>query len=104
MGATAPAWLRSSGGRLLIAVKVMPGARRSEVDGLRDGRLLVRVAAQPEKGRANEELVDCLARALEIRKSDVEFVAGASSRLKTLSLPAEVEVGLRALASSFAKR
>jgi len=81
-----------------VAVKAMPGARRSEVAGLRDGRLLVRVAAQPEKGKANEELVDCLSHALGLRKADIELVSGASSRLKTLSLPASCEGTLSRLA------
>jgi uncharacterized protein (TIGR00251 family) len=98
MGVASPEWLRPSGGRLLVAVKAMPGARTSEIAGLRDGRLLVRVAAQPEKGRANEALVDCLARELGVRKADVELVAGAASRQKTLSIPAACEQALRRLA------
>jgi len=93
-------WIRPSGGRLLVAVKAMPGARRSEVAGLRDGRLLVRVAAQPEKGKANEELVDCLAEALGLRKADIALVAGATSRQKMLSLPAACEAELRRLAAA----
>ena len=95
-----PEWLRSSGGRLLVEIKVVPGAARSGVAGTRDGALLVRVAAPPEKGKANEELRDCLSRVLGIPKSAIELVSGASSRRKRLSVPAECAEGLRALASS----
>lgn len=91
-------WLRASGDRLLVAVKALPGARKSEISGLRDGRLVVRVAAQPEKGKANEELVNCLAKALGIRKAEIVLVAGATSRQKTLSVPAGCEAALRHLA------
>jgi uncharacterized protein len=91
-------WLRPSSGRLLVEVKVMPGAAKSQASGLRDGALLVRVAAPPEKGKANEELRDCLARALGLPKSAIELVSGASSRRKRLSFPAEAEDGLRKLA------
>ncbi len=42
---------------LLIAVKVSTRASRSEVLGLgEDGSLRVKLAAVPEKGKANEEL------------------------------------------------
>ena len=90
-------WIKPSAGRLLVEVKVLPGASVSRVAGIRDGALLVRVAAPPEKGKANEELRDCLARALGIPRSAVELVSGLTSRRKRLSVPAGMEEGLRAL-------
>jgi uncharacterized protein len=93
-------WLKASSGRLLLEVKAMPGSSRSEVSGLRDGALLVRVAAPPEKGKANEELRSCLARALGLPRSAIVLVSGSSSRRKRLSLPLEAEAALRALASA----
>jgi uncharacterized protein len=92
-------WLGRSGTSLLVEVKVVPGASRSEAAGLRDGALLVRVAAPPEKGKANEELRACLAKALGIPKSAVELISGAGSRRKRLALPLEAEAALRALAA-----
>jgi uncharacterized protein len=92
-------WFKTSAGRLLVEVKVLPGASRSEVSGLRDGALLVRVAAPPEKGKANEELRACLARALGLPKSAVELISGAASRRKRVSVPAESEGALRRLAA-----
>lgn len=91
-------WLKASSGRLLVEIKAIPGSSRSQVAGLRDGALLVRLAAPPEKGKANEELRACLAEALGIPKSEVELVAGAASRRKRVSLPAAVEAALRGLA------
>ncbi len=95
-------WIRPSDGRILVEVKVIPGASRSCIAGLRDGCLLVRVAAAPEKGKANDELVDCLAKALGISRSSIEFVAGTTSRRKRLSLPQEQEMELRRLADPLA--
>ena len=91
-------WIRSSSGRILVEVKVLPGAPRSLVDGLRDGALLVRVAAPPEKGKANEELLACLAKALGLPKSAVQLVSGLGSRRKRVSMPAEAEQAIRGLA------
>jgi uncharacterized protein (TIGR00251 family) len=93
-------WLRSSEGRLLISVKVMPGAARSGAAGLRGGALLLRVAAPPEKGKANEALRGWLADALGLPKSEVLLVSGGTSRRKLLSLPLRSEAALRSLAES----
>jgi uncharacterized protein len=91
-------WFKSSSGRLLVEVKAMPGASQSQVAGIRDGALLVRVAAPPERGKANEELRSCLADALGISKSEVELVSGATSRRKRVSVPAGLEAALIRLA------
>jgi len=48
----------------LLLVHVVPGASRTEIAGLHGGRLKVRVAARPEKGAANRELLKFLARRL----------------------------------------
>ncbi len=92
------AWLRPSSGRILVEVKAIPGASKSEVAGMRDGLLLVRVAAPPDKGRANEELRAILAKALGLPKSEIVLVSGLASRRKTLSLPASCEPAVRRLA------
>jgi uncharacterized protein (TIGR00251 family) len=63
---------------------VTPGARRSEVTGVSDGRLRVRLAARAIEGRANDELIRFLARELDVRRDEVIVVAGARSRRKLL--------------------
>jgi uncharacterized protein (TIGR00251 family) len=78
---------RVSGGSILLAVKAAPGASRSRVAGLSDGRLRISIAAAAEDGRANGELRAFLAKALDCPRRDVALVAGEKSRLKTLSLP-----------------
>lgn len=50
--------------------------------GVRDGALLVRLAAAPVDGAANAELIGLLARALGIPKRDVTIVGGDRSRSK----------------------
>ncbi|MDR1443555.1 MAG: DUF167 domain-containing protein [Treponema sp.] len=80
-------WLREAGNRLLIEVKAQPGASKTEIAGLKDGRLKVRVAAAPENGRANAELCRFLAAFLGCAKSDVAVLRGQKSRLKTVEAP-----------------
>ena len=85
------------GDRLLLRVRVSPGASKNQVQGVREGELWVRVAAAPEKGRANRELVVWLARLLGVSRSSVVVVAGESSRHKRLSLDPAARPGLEAL-------
>lgn len=59
-----------------------PGARRSEITGVADGCLRVRLAAAPHEGKANAELVRFLATRLDVPRRDVTLVAGASARRK----------------------
>jgi hypothetical protein len=65
---------------------VTPGAPGSEVTGVADDRLRVRLAARAIEGRANDELIRFLARELGVRRDDVTVVAGAKSRRKLLHL------------------
>jgi|RhiMetdeSRZDD1v2_1073273.scaffolds.fasta_scaffold01969_9 uncharacterized protein len=69
-----------------IDVRVVPRAGRSEVAGLRDGALLVRLAAAPVDGAANLELIDLIARALHVAKRDVTIVSGERSRRKRVRI------------------
>ncbi|MGH8914920.1 MAG: DUF167 domain-containing protein [Acidimicrobiia bacterium] len=64
---------------VLVRVWVVPRASRSEIKGLHDGRIKVRVMAPPEAGRANDEVIRLLADLLGVR---VEMVSGAGSREK----------------------
>jgi uncharacterized protein (TIGR00251 family) len=65
---------------------VTPGARRSELAGVADGRLRVRLAAPPVEGRANDALIRFVADLLDVRRADVRVVAGGRSRRKLLHL------------------
>lgn len=66
----------------LVDVRVTPRAGRSGIAGVRDGALLVRLAAAPVDGAANTELIAVLAEALGLPKRHVEIVSGDRSRSK----------------------
>lgn len=69
-----------------LELKVVPRASRNEIVGWLGGRLKVRVAAVPERGRANEALEDFLADALEVPRRAVRVVAGASTSRKLVEI------------------
>ena len=65
-----------------IDVRVIPRAGRSAIAGVRDGAILVRLAAAPGAGAANAELIDLLAGTLQVPKRDIAIVSGDRSRSK----------------------
>jgi uncharacterized protein (TIGR00251 family) len=65
-----------------VEVRVVPRAGRSAVAGMRDGAVLVRLAAAPVDGAANAELIDILSRTLKVPKRDITIVSGERSRTK----------------------
>jgi uncharacterized protein (TIGR00251 family) len=70
-----------------LNVKAVPRAARSEVVGVTtDGAMKVRVAAVPDKGKANEELRDILAEWFHVPKSNVELLQGETSQRKVLRI------------------
>jgi uncharacterized protein len=72
---------------MTVRVKVIPRAARSEMAGtMADGTLKARIAAVPEKGRANQELCALLARHFGVAKSDVEIISGHTSPLKLVRI------------------
>ena len=78
--------LKVQDGAVLLGVKVVPGASRTAILGPWNARLRIAVAAAPEKGKANAELVAFLAKRLNLKKSDVAVVQGITSPLKTVRI------------------
>lgn len=69
-----------------IDVYVQPRASRTQITGMHDGRLKIRLAAPPVDGAANAELVSFIAMRLGIAKSQVRVVAGQTSRRKVIEV------------------
>ncbi len=69
-----------------IAVRAQPGAKRNSLLGEHDGALRVAVTAAPDKGKANQAIVELLAHAFGLPKSAVELVSGHASRQKKFLL------------------
>jgi uncharacterized protein (TIGR00251 family) len=70
----------------LLQVKVHPGASRNELTGLEGDVLQLKIAAPPEKGKANREMVDFISRLLDIKKSSITIAKGESSHNKFIAI------------------
>jgi len=69
-----------------IDLRVSPGAARSAVVGRHGTGWKVRVAAVPEAGRANAELLRLLATVLDVPERSLSIAAGRQSRTKTVTV------------------
>jgi uncharacterized protein (TIGR00251 family) len=69
-------------GGVLLQVRAHAGAKRSEIRSFQDGMLKVSVAQAPEKGKANKSIIELLADALSLKKSQIELISGATSPQK----------------------
>ena len=80
-------YCRVEGNIMYLAVKVLPGASKTEFAGTQEGQLRVRVAAAPEDGKANAELIAFLAKALSCPKRELILLRGEKSRHKIIAVP-----------------
>ncbi len=74
---------------MIITIKVTPKAKKNEVKGWADGPegqkiLKVSVTEAPEKGKANNALIELLAKHYKVPKSSMEIVRGETDRIKTV--------------------
>jgi uncharacterized protein len=69
-----------------IAFRVQPNAGRNEVAGCTGGVWRVKVAAPPDKGKANKELIEFLSRVLRLKKDSLNISQGLTSHNKIVQV------------------
>ena len=69
-----------------LRIRVSPGARKTELVGRQGEAWKIRVAAPPERGRANDAVLKLLAERLRIPPAEISVVAGRSARDKVVEL------------------
>jgi uncharacterized protein len=67
---------------VVLPVRAHAGAKRNGVTGEKEGMLKVSVTQAPEKGKANKAIQTVLADELNLRKSQIELIAGETTSQK----------------------
>lgn len=83
-----------------FTVKVVPGSSRTQLAGLIGEMIKIKIAAAPEKGKANECLIDYLAGLLGVRKNTVRIVSGCTSPVKQILIEGRSSVQIKKLLAS----
>jgi len=69
-----------------FSVKVLPRSSKTEITGVVEGALRIKLTAPPVEGAANKALVEFLAKRLSVAKSKITILSGETGRNKTVSV------------------
>jgi uncharacterized protein (TIGR00251 family) len=69
-----------------LKVYIQPRASKTELAGMHDGVIKIRIAAPAVENTANRALVDLIAGQLGVAKRCVQVVSGTASRKKVLEI------------------
>ncbi len=78
--------IRETSVGLDVPVHVQPRAKRTEITGIFNGALKLKVLAPPVDDAANRAVVEFFSRLLGLPKSHIQIVAGLKSRDKLLRI------------------
>lgn len=74
--------IQEHAGGVVFTAKIVPGSSRTTVAGVLEDMIKIRVAAPPEKGKANQCLIAFLAGQLGVKKNEIDIVAGQTNPVK----------------------
>jgi uncharacterized protein (TIGR00251 family) len=103
----APLDIQEKDGSVILGVKVIPGGSRTALAGEYDGMIRVKLSAAPEKGKANQCLIEFLAKVLGIKKNSISIISGVTKPVKKIQILGisvkEVQDGLCGQGESISK-
>lgn len=89
MSPSLPPWLSCRDDTVRISLFVQPGARRSEIVGVYQDCLKIKIAAPPVEGAANAALIDFFAKLLKIKKNCFKIGRGEFSKRKVIAFSSQ---------------
>tara|TARA_R110000868_G_scaffold395949_1_gene667968 strand:- start:1533 stop:1817 length:285 start_codon:yes stop_codon:yes gene_type:complete len=78
------AWYTCDNDTVIVNLYVQPGAKRTEVVGLHGDELKIRLTSQPIDGRANDALLNFVAKTFDVPRRKVALIRGGKSRHKKI--------------------
>ncbi|HEY3251475.1 MAG TPA: DUF167 domain-containing protein [Ignavibacteria bacterium] len=71
---------------MTIKVKVKTNSRKNEIIEVSENYFEVKVSVPPEKGKANERVIELLSKHYKISKSRINIIKGETSKEKLIEL------------------
>ncbi len=78
--------LREEADGVSFEVRVQPRSSKTEISGIQDGVLRVRLTSPPLDGAANKQCIELLSRKMKIPKRAIRIASGAKARSKRLKI------------------
>jgi len=79
-------WYKIQNSQIILNIIIQPGARKSEIVGIYDDRLKIRLQAPPVDGKANKLLVKFVAKLFNVPSKNVKLLKGHKSKLKKIEV------------------
>ncbi|MDD5528113.1 MAG: DUF167 domain-containing protein [Patescibacteria group bacterium] len=74
-------------GQVYLRIKAIPGSAKTEIKGeMADKTIKIALAAAPEKGKANQTLIDFLAEEFGVPRGSANIISGATARIKLVKI------------------
>jgi uncharacterized protein (TIGR00251 family) len=74
--------IQQLGDAVVFTVKVVPGSSKTEIGGLLNGMVKIRISTAPEKGKANKTLIGFLAKKLGVKSKAITIISGHKTTVK----------------------
>lgn len=89
----------------ILHVHIIPKSPKNqvvgwEVDAAGDRWLKVRIAAEPDEGKANKELLRFLGKTLDIPAKQITISSGEASRYKKIKIQGEIDLATLGLVAA----
>ncbi|MHC4739536.1 MAG: DUF167 domain-containing protein [Planctomycetota bacterium] len=78
--------IREVDGGVVFSVKIVPGSSKTSVCGMLDKMVKIKISVPPEKGKANQSLVEFLAKKLGVKRKDVHIISGQTNPVKSMEI------------------
>ncbi len=78
--------LREEADGVSFEVRVQPRSSKTEISGIQDGILRVRLTSPPVDGAANRQCIELLSRKMKIPKRAIRIASGEKARRKRLKI------------------
>lgn len=79
-------WFTENKNQILLNIYVIPRSSRTEIVGIHDNHLKIKLKSPPVDNEANEELIRFISKKLNVPKSNIEIIKGNNQKRKTISI------------------
>jgi len=79
-------FLKESPRGVVLALKVIPRAKHTEIAGIEGDFLKIRVHSAPIEGAANQEILDLLRKIFKVPRKNIQILRGEKSRSKLVEI------------------
>ncbi|MGH7199916.1 MAG: DUF167 domain-containing protein [Planctomycetaceae bacterium] len=78
--------LQTTSNGVLLPIRAQPRSRQNAIVGIHDGRLKIAVIQAPERGKANDAVIQVLCDELNLRKTQIKLISGSATSQKTVRI------------------